>query len=99
MHVALPVQEGERLQHVSGTVLDEPQGVSPLGSANRRHGDQQRSSLTSEDSPSLAVVNLPGTTGAPHQQIRHADVQELQQQTAGGGTHSAVVGEHAVQSH
>jgi len=40
-----------------------------------------------------------GTTAASHQQIRHADIQELQQKTAGGNTHAAVVGEHPVQRH
>ena len=40
-----------------------------------------------------------GTTAASHQQLRHAHIQELQQETAGGDTHTAVVGEHPVQRH
>lgn len=38
-----------------------------------------------------------GTTVAPHQQLRHADIQELQQKTACGHTHRAVVGKHSIQ--
>ena len=36
---------------------------------------------------------------APHQQLRQADVQELQQEATSGNTHAAVVGEHPVQRH
>lgn len=41
-------------------------------------------------------LHLPSTLGTTGQQIRHTDIQELQQQTAGGNTHTAVVGEHPV---
>lgn len=40
-----------------------------------------------------------GTTAASHQQLRHTDIQELQQKTTGGNTHTAVVGEHPIQCH
>lgn len=39
------------------------------------------------------------TSGTSHQQLRHTDIQEFQQQTAGGNTHAAVVGEHPIQCH
>lgn len=39
------------------------------------------------------------TSATSHQQLRHTDIQELQQKTAGGNTHAAVVGENPIQCH
>lgn len=36
---------------------------------------------------------------ASHQQLRHAHIQKLQQQAAGGCAQQAVIGEHAIQRH
>lgn len=40
-----------------------------------------------------------GASGGPHQELRQADVQELQQKAARGRPRAAVAGEHAVQGH
>lgn len=38
VHIALAVQKGQGLQHVSGTVLDEPHGVALVGGTYQQLG-------------------------------------------------------------
>lgn len=41
MDVTFPMQEGESLQDVPGTVLDEPHRVALLWSAQEKHRDKK----------------------------------------------------------
>lgn len=45
------------------------------------------------------VPSTPWTSTAPHQQLRQADIQELQQKATSGNPRTAVVGEHPIQRH